>query len=337
MTERATSKDTRLRRPCARATAMAIAVIAGLAAAASSAPALDYPLRPVRIIAANAAGSTVDFLARMTAQWLSERLGQQFLVENRPGAGGNIGTEAVVRAAPDGYTLLLVTTSNMINATLYERLSYNFMRDVAPVASIGRGALVMEVNPAIVPRSVAEFIAYAKANPGRINMASGGNGTSPHMAGELFKMMAGVDMVHVPYRGVAQAITDLIGGQVQVMFDTTAASIGYIRSGQLRALAVTTAAPLPALPGLPTVGAFVPGYEASALNGIGAPRDTPPEIVALLNREINAGLADPAMKARLADLGIALLAGSPQDFAALIAAETAKWAKVVRFVGARAD
>jgi len=315
----------------------ALALATGAAIASGPAAALDYPLRPVRVIAANAAGSTVDFLARLTAQWLSERLGQQFLVENRPGAGGNIGTEAVVRAAPDGYTLLLVTTSNMINATLYERLSYNFIRDIAPVASIGRGALVMEVNPAMAVRTVPQFIAYAKANPGRINMASGGNGTSPHVSGELFKMMAGVDLVHVPYRGVAQAITDLIGGQVQVMFDTTAASIGYIRSGQLRALAVTTAAPSPALPGLPTVGEFVLGYEASALNGIGAPRGTPAAIIDLLNREINAGLANPAMKSRLADLGVVLLVGSPADFATLIAEETTKWAKVVRFTGAKAD
>jgi tripartite-type tricarboxylate transporter receptor subunit TctC len=301
------------------------------------ADALDYPSRPVRIVAANAAGTTVDFLARLIGQWLSERLGQQFLVENRPGAGGNIGTEAVVRAAPDGYTLLLVTTSNMINATLYEKLNYNFIRDIAPVASIGRGVLVMEVNPSVPAETVPQFIAYAKANPGRINMASGGNGTSPHVSGELFKMMAGVDMVHVPYRGAAQAITDLIGGQVQVMFDTTAVSLGYIRAGKLRALAVTTAERSRALPGVPTVGEFVPGYEASALNGIGAPKGTPQDIIDLLNREINAGLADARIQARLTDLGVMLLAGSPADFAGLIAAETAKWAKVVKFTGAKAE
>jgi tripartite-type tricarboxylate transporter receptor subunit TctC len=312
-------------------------LVACLPLSAGSAAALDYPTRPVRIIAANAAGSTVDFLARLMAQWLSERLGQQFLVENRPGAGGNIGTEAVVRAAPDGYTLLLVTTSNMINATLYERLSYNFMRDIAPVASIGRGTLVMEVNPAVPAKTVPEFIAYAKANPGRINMASGGNGTSPHVSGELFKMMVGVNMVHVPYRGISQAITDLIGGQVQVMFDTTAASIGFIRAGQLRPLAVTTTVRSKALPGIPTVAEFVPGYEASALNGIGAPRGTPPEIVDFLNREINTGLADARIEARLDDLGIIVLAGRPADFAGLIAEETAKWAKVVKFTGARAE
>ncbi len=320
--------------------ATAIAVLAAVSVhllSAGGAAALDYPTRPVRIVAANAAGTTVDFLARLMGQWLSERLGQQFLVENRPGAGGNLGTEAVVRALPDGYTLLLVTTSNMINASLYDKLSYNFIRDIAPVASIGRGVLVMEINPAVPPQTVPEFIAYAKSHPGRINMASGGNGTSPHMSGELFKMMAGIDMVHVPYRGAAQAITDLIAGQVQVMFDTTAVSLGYIRAGKLRALAVTTAERSEALPGIPTVGEFVPGYEASALNGIGAPQGTPQEIIDRLNREINAGLRDPKLQARLSDLGVMLLAGSPDDFRTLIAAETAKWAKVVKFTGAKAD
>jgi tripartite-type tricarboxylate transporter receptor subunit TctC len=315
---------------------LAVALM-GLVFAAAGTSALEYPTRPVRIVAANAAGSTVDFLARLMAQWLSQRLGQQFMVENRPGAGGNIGTESVVRATPDGYTLLLVTTSNMINATLYERLSYNFIRDIAPIATIGRGTLVMEVNPSLPVKTVPEFIAYAKANPGRINMASGGNGTSPHVSGELFKMMAGVDMVHVPYRGVAQAITDLIGGQVQVMFDTTAASIGYIRTGQLRPLGVTSAMRLQALLGVPTIAEFVPGYEASALNGIGAPVGTPPEIIDLLNREINAGLADVTIRGRLDDLGIIVLAGSPTDFVKLIAAETAKWANVVKSTGVRAQ
>jgi tripartite-type tricarboxylate transporter receptor subunit TctC len=309
----------------------------GVLFAATGTSALEYPTRPVRIVAPNAAGSTVDFLARLMAQWLSQRLGQQFMVEDRPGAGGNIGTESVVRATPDGYTLLLVTTSNMINATLYERLSYNFIRDIAPIATIGRGTLVMEVNPSLPVKTVPEFIAYAKANPGRINMASGGNGTSPHLSGELFKMMAGVDMVHVPYRGVAQAITDLIGGQVQVMFDTTAASIGYIRTGQLRPLGVTSAVRLQALFGVPAIAEFVPGYEASALNGIGAPVGTPAEIIDLLNREINAGLADVTIRARLDDLGIIVLAGSPTDFVKLIDAETAKWAKVVKSTGVRAE
>ncbi len=315
---------------------LAVALM-GVLFAATGTSALEYPTRPVRIVAANAAGSTVDFLARLMAQWLSRRLGQQFMVEDRPGAGGNIGTESVVRATPDGYTLLLVTTSNMINATLYERLGYNFIRDIAPIATIGRGTLVMEVNPSLPVKTVPEFIAYAKANPGRINMASGGNGTSPHVSGELFKMMAGVDMVHVPYRGVAQAITDLIGGQVQVMFDTTAASIGYIRTGQLRPLGVTSAVRLQALLGVPAIAEFVPGYEASALNGIGAPVGTPAEIIDLLNREINAGLADVTIRARLDDLGIIVLAGSPTDFVKLIAAETAKWSKVVKSTGIRAE
>jgi tripartite-type tricarboxylate transporter receptor subunit TctC len=315
---------------------LAVALM-GVLFAATGTSALEYPTRPVRIVAANAAGSTVDFLARLMAQWLSQRLGQQFMVEDRPGAGGNIGTESVVRATPDGYTLLLVTTSNMINATLYERLSYNFIRDIAPIATIGRGTLVMEVNPSLPVKTVPEFIAYAKANPGRINMASGGNGTSPHVSGELFKMMAGVDMVHVPYRGVAQAITDLIGGQVQVMFDTTAASIGYIRTGQLRPLGVTSVVRLQALLGVPAIAEFVPGYEASALNGIGAPVGTPAEIIDLLNREINAGLADVTIRARLDDLGIIVLAGSPTDFVKLIAAETAKWSKVIKSTGIRAE
>jgi tripartite-type tricarboxylate transporter receptor subunit TctC len=302
-----------------------------------SAAALDYPTRPVRIIVGNAAGGTVDFLARLMGQWLGDRLGQLSVVENRPGAGGNIGAEAVVRAAPDGYTLLLVTTSNMINATLYEKLSYNFIRDIAPVASIGRGPLVMEVNPSFPARTVPELIAYAKANPGKINVASGGNGTSPHVSSELFKMMAGFEMVHVPYRGISQALTDLIGGQVRLMFDTTAGSIGYIRSGKLRPLAVTTATRIPALPDVPPLADFVPGYESSAFNGVGAPRATPGEIVDRLNREINEGLADPAMKKRLDDLGIIVMAGTPAEFGKRIAEETGKWAKVVKFSGARAD
>jgi tripartite-type tricarboxylate transporter receptor subunit TctC len=302
-----------------------------------SAAALDYPTRPVRIIVGNAAGGTVDFLARLMGQWLGDRLGQLSVVENRPGAGGNIGAEAVVRAAPDGYTLLLVTTSNMINATLYEKLSYNFIRDIAPVASIGRGPLVMEVDPSFPARTVPELIAYAEANPGKINVASGGNGTSPHVSSELFKMMAGLDMVHVPYRGISQALTDLIGGQVQLMFDTTAGSIGYIRSGKLRPLAVTTATRIPALPDVPPLADFVPGYESSAFNGVCAPRDTPGEIVDRLNREINEGLADPAMKKRLDDLGIIVMAATPAEFGKRIAEETEKWAKVVKFSGARAE
>ena len=266
-------------------------------------------------------------------QWLSERLGQPFIIENRPGGGGNIGTEAVVRAPADGYTLLLVGTFNAINATLYDKLNFNFIRDIAPVAGIIRGAYVLVVNPSVPAKSVPEFIAYAKANPRKLNMASAGTGTGPHIAGELFKMMAGVDMVHVPYRGGGPALTDLLGGQVQVYFPTTVASIGYIRAGRLRALAVTTATRSDALPDIPTVGEFVPGYEASTWYGVGAPKATPAEIVEKLNKEINAGLADPKIKARLADLGGDVLAVSPADFGKFIADETEKWAKVIKFAG----
>jgi tripartite-type tricarboxylate transporter receptor subunit TctC len=311
----------------------AAAVAAGIAPAS----ALDYPVRPVRIVVGNAAGSTVDFLARLMGQWLGDRLGQQFLVENRPGAGGNLAAEAVVHAAPDGYALLLVTTSNMINASLYEKLSYNFIRDIAPVASIGRGPLVMEINPSFPAQTVPELIAYAKAHPGKINIASGGNGTSTHVSGELFKMLAGLDLVHVPYRGISQALTDLIGGQVQLMFDTTAGSIGYLRSGKLRPLAVTTTTRIAALPDVPPLTEFVPGYESSAFNGVGAPRGMPAEIVDRLNAEINAGLADPRMKTRLEELGIIIVSGTPAEFGQLIVAETEKWAKVVKFSGARAE
>jgi tripartite-type tricarboxylate transporter receptor subunit TctC len=310
---------------------------AAVAAAIAPASALDYPVRPVRIVVGNAAGSTVDFLARLMSQWLGDRLGQQFLVENRPGAGGNLAAEAVVHAAPDGYALLLVTTSNMINASLYEKLSYNFIRDIAPVASIGRGPLVMEINPSFPAQTVAELIAYAKAHPGKINIASGGNGTSTHVSGELFKMLAGLDLVHVPYRGISQALTDLIGGQVQLMFDTTAGSIGYLRSGKLRPLAVTTTTRIAALPDVPPLAEFVPGYESSAFNGVGAPRGMPAEIVDRLNAEINAGLADPRMKTRLEELGIIIVSGTPAEFGQLIVAETEKWAKVVKFSGARAE
>jgi tripartite-type tricarboxylate transporter receptor subunit TctC len=296
-----------------------------------------YPSRPVRIVVGFAAGGNLDIIARLLGQWLSARFGQPFVVENRPGGGGNIGTEAVVRAPPDGYTLLLVGTPNMINATLYEKLNFNFIRDIAPVASIDRVPLVMEVNPAFPAKNVPEFIAYAKANPGKINMASAGTGTGQHVAGELFKMMAGVDMVHVPYRSAGPALADLIGGQVQVMFDGIPSSIEHLRAGRLRALAVTTATRLEVLPDIPTVGDFVPGYEASGVHGIGAPKNTPAEIVDELNKEINAALADPKMKARLADLGVAVLSGSPAAFGKLIAEETDKWAKVIRFAGLKAD
>jgi tripartite-type tricarboxylate transporter receptor subunit TctC len=273
----------------------------------------------------------------LIGQWLSERLGQSFVIESRPGAGSNIGTEAVVRAPADGYTILLVAPANAINATLYERLPYNFIRDIAPVAGLIRFPNVMEVNPSIPVKTVPEFIVYAKANPGRINMASSGNGSTIHMSGELFKMMTGVTMVHVPYRGAAPALTDLIGGQVQVMFDNLPSSIEYVRTGKLRALAVTTAIRSGVVPDIPTVGDFVPGYESSAWYGVGVPRNAPPEVVELLNREINAGLSDPKLKARFAELGAATIPGSPEDFGKLITDETEKWGKVVKFAGIKAD
>jgi tripartite-type tricarboxylate transporter receptor subunit TctC len=311
---------------------------AALPAATRIAWAQAYPTRSVRIIVGFPAGAGADIAARLLGQRLSERLGQSFIIENRPGAGGNLGAETVARAAADGYTLLLVNTSNAINATLYDKLTFNLIADIAPVAGIFRGPFVMVVNPSFPAKTLAAFIAYAKANPGRINMASAGNGTAPHLAGELFKMMAGIDMVHVPYRGVAPALTDLLGGQVQVMFDVMLESIEYIRAGKLRALAVTTAAlPSAALPHLPTVSEFVPGYEASQWYGIGAPKNTPAEIVAKLNTEINATLADPKMQARLADLGGTVIVGSPADFGKLIAEETEKWAKVIRAANIKAE
>lgn len=297
----------------------------------------SYPSRPVRVIVATAAGGGNDTVARLIGQWLSEHFDQQFVVENRPGAGSNIGTEAVVRASADGYTLLLVSASNSINATLYEKLTFNFVQDITPVASIMRTPLVMLVNPSVPAMTALEFIAYAKANPGKINMASGGNGTPSHMSGELLRMMAGVDLVHVPYRGLGPALTDLLGGQVQVIFGGTTASIAYTRAGKLRALAVTTAARSELLPDLPTLGDFVPGYEASQWYGIGAPKNTPTEIIDRLNEEINASLGDPKIKARLTDLGGTALPGSPADFGKLIAEETEKWGKVVRFAGIKAD
>jgi tripartite-type tricarboxylate transporter receptor subunit TctC len=296
-----------------------------------------YPSRPVRIVVPVTPGGALDILARLFGQWLSERLGQQFVIENRPGAGMNIGTEVVVRAPADGYTLLLVSSPNAINPALYEKLNFDFIRDIAPVASIVDTPLVMLVNPLVPVKTVPEFIAYAKHNPGKINMASPGSGTAPHLAGELFKMMVGVNMVHVPYRGSAPALTDLIGGQVQVMFIGTVGVVEHIQSGKLRAIAVTTAARADVLPNLPTVGDFVPGYESSAWFGIGAPRNTPTEIVDKLNREINAALADPKMKARLADVGGQVLSGSPADFGRLIAVETEKWGKVIRTANITAE
>jgi tripartite-type tricarboxylate transporter receptor subunit TctC len=308
-----------------------------LAAGAAALPAVSrvawaqvYPSRPVRRVVAASPGGSNDIIARLMGQWLSERLGQQFVTENRPGGGSNIGTEGVVRALPDGYTLLLVEPSAAINATLYDKLNFNFLRDIASVAGITRFPYVMVVNPSVPAKTVPEFIAYAKANPGKLNMASPGVGIGPHMAGELFKMMAGVDMVHVQYRGGAALLTDLLGGQVQVFFGTTALSIEYIRAGKLRPLAVTTARRWEGLPNSPTVGDFLPGYEAFAWLGIGAPNKTPAEIVDKLNKEINAGLADPKLKAQLADLGGTATAGSPVDFAKFIAEQTEKWAKVIR-------
>src|SRR5262245_35731524 len=289
-----------------------------------------YPTRPVRIIVGFSAGGPSDIVARIIAQWLSGHLGQEFVVENRPGAAGNIGTEAALRAPPDGYTLLLVTSTNAVNVTFYENLNFNFMSDIAPVAGIIRVPFVMEINPSLPAKTVPEFIAYAKANPGKINMASGGIGTSVHIAGELFKMMAGVNLVHVPYRGSAPALTDMISGQVHVMFDILTSSIQHIRSGALRALAVTSATRSEVLPEIPTLSDFLPPSEASSWGGFWAPKGTPAEIVDKLNKEINAGLADPKMKARIADLGATVLSGSPADFAKLIADETEKWGKVIR-------
>jgi tripartite-type tricarboxylate transporter receptor subunit TctC len=299
--------------------------------------ALDYPTKPVRWIVGYPAGGSTDILARLIGQWLSARLGQQFIIENRPGAGNNLGTEQVVRAAPDGYTILLVNPANAINTTLYEKLSFDFVRDIAPVAGLIRVPNVMEVNPSVPAKTVPEFIAYAKANPGKINLASSGNGTSIHMSGELFKMMTGLAMQHVPYRGSAPMLTDLLAGQVQVTFDNMPSSIEHIRAGKLRALAVTTAMRSEALPDVPVVADFVPGYEASAWFGLGAPKGTPPEIVELLNKEVNAAVADPNVRARLADMGGMLINGTPAEFGKVIAEETEKWAKVVKFSGAKAE
>jgi tripartite-type tricarboxylate transporter receptor subunit TctC len=304
---------------------------------ASGAVALDYPTRSVRFIVGYPAGGATDILARLIGQRLSERLGQQFVIENKPGAGNNIGTETVVKAEPDGYTVLLVNPANFINASLYARLDFDFIRDIAPVATFNRVPNVMTVNKDVPAKTVAEFIAYVKANPGKVNMASSGNGTSVHLSGELFMAMSGAKMLHVPYRGAAPAITDLLGNRVQVIFDNMPSIISHISSGSLRALAVTTATRSSELPDVPTVGETVPGYEASALFGMGAPKKTPPEIIEKLNREINAVLAEPEMKKRLTELGGEPLISSPQAFGAMIAAETAKWAEVVKFAGIRVD
>jgi tripartite-type tricarboxylate transporter receptor subunit TctC len=308
-----------------------------LAAGAAALPAISriaraqtYPTRPVRLIVSVAAGGSADLVARLVGQWLSERLGQQFIIENRPGGGNNIGAEAAINAVPDGYTLYLANSANAINATLYQKLNFNFIRDITPVAGIIRFPNVMEVNPSVPVKSVEEFIAYAKANPNKINFASSGNGSTIHMCGELFKMMTGVSMVHVPYRGAGPALTDLISGQMQLMFDNMPSSVAFIRDGKLRPLAVTTASRWDGLPDVPTVAEFVPGFEASAWFGVSAPRKAPVEIVEMLNKEINSILADPKTKERLIDLGGTVLAGSAADFGKLIAEDTEKWGKVVR-------
>ncbi len=311
--------------------------VVGVTMGVNGAAALDYPTKPVRWIVGYPAGGSTDILARLIGQWLSVRLGQQFIIENRPGAGNNLGTEQVVRAAPDGYTILLVNPANAINTTLYEKLSFNFVRDIAPVAGLIRVPNVMEVNPSVPAKTVPEFIAYAKANPGKINMASSGNGTSIHMSGELFKMMTSLAMQHVPYRGSAPMLTDLLAGQVQVTFDNMPSSIEHIRAGKLRALAVTTAMRSEALPDVPVVADFVPGYEASAWFGVGAPKGTPPEIIDLLNKEVNAAVADPNIRARLVDMGGMMINGTPAEFGKIIVEETEKWAKVVKFSGAKPE
>jgi tripartite-type tricarboxylate transporter receptor subunit TctC len=301
---------------------------AALPAVSRHAWALDYPTRPVHIIVGFPPGNATDIIARLMGQWLSDRLGQQFIIENRPGAGTNIASEVVVRALPDGYTLLQFPSSVAANAALYNNLTFNFIRDIAPVASISRSSFVVVINPSVPAKSVPEFIAYAKANPGKINMASTGNGTTTHVAGELFKMMAGVDMLHVPYRG--SPFPDLLSGQVQILFGPMSASIEYVRAGKLRALAVTSATRSEALPDIPTVGEFVPGYEAITWGGIGAPKNTPTEIIDKLNNEINTALSDPKMKAHFGDLGTGPMPMSPADFGKFIAEETEKWAKVVK-------
>jgi tripartite-type tricarboxylate transporter receptor subunit TctC len=315
-----------------------------LGAAATALPVLSrgadaqiYPTRPVRLISPFPAGGPNDILARLIGPWLSERLGQPFIIENRVGTGGNLGTEAAVKAAPDGHTLLMIGVVNTINATLYAKLAFDFERDIAPVAGVMRVPNVVTVNPSVPAKTIPELISYAKSNPGKLSMASGGTGTASHVAGELFKMMTGVDMVHIPYRGAAPALTDLIGGQVQIMFDIMSNSIEHVRAGRLRALAVTTTVRSEALPRIQTVADFIPGYEASAWFGVGAPRNTPAEVLNRLNKEINAGLADAKIKARLADPGGTVFVSSPADFARFIAEDAEKWAKVVRFTGIKAE
>ena len=311
--------------------------VAALPAFSQIAAAQTYPSRPVRLIVTVAAGGSPDIIARLVGQWLSERLGQPFVIDNRPGASGNIGTEIAVRASPDGYTLMLALSANAINASLYDQRNFNFIRDIAPVASISTIPLVMEVNPSVPAHTVPEFIAYATANPGKINMASGGTGSPLHVAGELFKMLAGVDMIHVPYRSEALALPDLISGQVQIMFGVMPASLGYIRAGKLRALAVTSAKRQEVLPDVPALSEFFSGYEANGWYGVCAPKAASTKIIEKLNKEINAALADPTMKGRLAELGCNVFAGSPADFGKFIADETEKWAKVIKFAGIKPE
>ncbi|MBV9239454.1 MAG: tripartite tricarboxylate transporter substrate binding protein [Xanthobacteraceae bacterium] len=318
------------RRQCLR-------VAAGLPVFARAARAQAYPTRPVRIIVGFAPGGAADITARLIALWLTDQLGQQYIVENRPGAGTNIGTEAVINAPADGYTLLLVSVANTVNATLYEKLNFDFLHDIVPVAGLVRGPLVMDLALSVPAKSVPEFIAYARANPGKINMASAGNGTPSHMAGELFKLSTGLDLVHVPYRGAAPALTDVLAGQVQLLFDNLPTSLEHIRADKLRALAVTTAERSPALPDVPTVAEFVPGYEVSSWFGVGAPRGTAAGVIDKLNSTINDGLADPRLQSRIAEMASVPMRLSPAQFATLIVTETAKWARVVKLSGARAD
>ena len=315
-----------------------------LAAGAATLPALariasaqTYPTRPVRIIVGFAAGGTTDIISRLIGQWLSERLGQQFVIENRPGASSNLAAETVARAPADGYTLLALTATNSVNATLFDKLSFNLNRDLAMVAGLSRSALVLEVHPSLPAKTVPEFVAHAKANPAKITMASFGSGSTSHVAGELFKMMAGVDLLHVPYRGSGPMLTDLLGGQVHMTFDSLPSSIEYIRTGKLRTLAVSTTTRSDSLPDIPTVADYFPGYDASAWNGVAIPRNTPAEIIDKLNREINAGLADPKMKARIAELGATAIPSSPGEFGRFVSNETEKWGKVVKFAGIKPD
>jgi tripartite-type tricarboxylate transporter receptor subunit TctC len=315
-----------------------------LAAGAAALPAItrvasaqSYPVRPVHLLAGFPPGGIVDLIARLIGQWLSERLGQQFVIENRPGAGSNIATELVARARPDGYTLLLVSSVNAWNTAIYDNLNFNFVRDIAPIASIIRTPAVMEVNPSVPAKTVPEFIAYAKANPGKIDMGTGGPGSGQHVYGELFKVMAGVDLITVHYRGAGPALPDLMSGRIQVMFDPVASSIAYIRAGKLRPLGVTTATRIDVLPDVPAIGDFVPGYEASGWDGIGAPVNTPPEIISILNKEVNAALADATFKARLADLGADPFANSPAEFAKFIGEYIEKWGKVIRAANIKAE